>query len=752
MGSSASEPNSPKPGGLLARLFGASQAAKAGDNKNKAANDAAPVAPVIIDGATAMAAAGIERAAAAAESVPLAVPLPESEDGEVALIEELPPVAEAPPAPVDVPPAPATNAPPAPVAPPIEEVAVPPQLCPICSAPRKGTQSYCDDCGWMFPPGGAAPAPVAGKPASNPAPASRLMDRYELGALQSERGGLSRFRGTDYGLDGQAVPVVILRMAEPEAAEIMSDEQATPVTDESAEEMEILPAFDQLPPEAVPMATIEGEPIWPSIAWEKALLDKAQSPFLPRVLDSFSDGGFDYLVEEVPQGRSLWDAWDDPDATSVERYGALAQIARGIKEIHEAGAIFEAMRPDYFVIAEGGQARLNELGDLLPLPLPPDFSARASLYTPPEIVLSADQADARADLYGFGAMLYALEYLHHDLAESDFQMQFNPKLITDRCPDVHPAFFRIVSKTFVRDVNTRFPTDEAVKEDPSGFTELIRTLEVCGRAFDAVRFDIAAWTTTGMVRTGNEDALALLHAVESRQDELTEYSMLLLADGMGGYEAGEVAAAMAIASLRKYLLKEKMFAALAGDSPPPADQFNVEGCKQILQAALKHANKEVYTASRTPGVGKRGMGCTAEAIYVDPHNLVVGHVGDSRTYHLAQGRLIQITRDQTFVNRMVELGALTPEEAEDHPRKNELQQAIGGQPDVQPGLYHARIKRGDWIVVCSDGLSNHIPPEDLQKMLLREATSAEEAARRLLNLVNLRGATDNATVIIIRAC
>jgi protein phosphatase len=110
-----------------------------------------------------------------------------------------------------------------------------------------------------------------------------------------------------------------------------------------------------------------------------------------------------------------------------------------------------------------------------------------------------------------------------------------------------------------------------------------------------------------------------------------------------------------------------------------------------------------------------------------------------------------LTRDQTFVNRMVELGALTPEEAEDHPRKNELQQAIGGQPDVVPGLYHGKLQRGDWIVVCSDGLSNHIPPEDLQRMLLREATSAEEAARRLLNLVNLRGATDNATVVIVRA-
>jgi protein phosphatase len=146
------------------------------------------------------------------------------------------------------------------------------------------------------------------------------------------------------------------------------------------------------------------------------------------------------------------------------------------------------------------------------------------------------------------------------------------------------------------------------------------------------------------------------------------------------------------------------------------------------------------------------MGCTAEAVYIDRRNVIVGHVGDSRTYHLSRGRLVQLTRDQTLVNRLVELGQLTAEEAEDHPRKNELQQAIGGQPDVAPGTYSAKLRRGDWVLVCSDGLSNHITNKELETMLTREAAgSAEEAARRLLNLVNLRGATDNATIVVVRA-
>jgi protein phosphatase len=145
------------------------------------------------------------------------------------------------------------------------------------------------------------------------------------------------------------------------------------------------------------------------------------------------------------------------------------------------------------------------------------------------------------------------------------------------------------------------------------------------------------------------------------------------------------------------------------------------------------------------------MGCTAEVVYVDGRNVVVGHVGDSRTYHLHEGRLIQLTRDQTLVNRLVELGSLTPEEAETHPRRNELQQAIGGQPDVQPGVYHGVMKPGDWVLVCSDGLTNHVSNRDLSQMLLSEATSAEMAARRLINLTNIEGATDNATVVVVRA-
>jgi protein phosphatase len=294
---------------------------------------------------------------------------------------------------------------------------------------------------------------------------------------------------------------------------------------------------------------------------------------------------------------------------------------------------------------------------------------------------------------------------------------------------------------------------------------LIRTLEALKRTHDNVRLEVASWTSTGIVRTGNEDAFALLHAVESRQDDLGEALLIILCDGMGGYEAGEVAAALTIQSLRQQLSRIRPFSVAAGESPFATDPLAhttpgeghalhpvaVEEVKQSIKAALREANKLVFQTSRAPGSKRRGMGCTAEVVYIDGRNVIVGHVGDSRTYHLHEGRMIQLTRDQTLVNRLVELGTLSAEEAETHPRRNELQQAIGGQPDVEPGLYHGTMSPGDWVLVCSDGLTNHVNAKDLLQMLQSEAASAEMAARRLVNLTLIEGATDNVTVVVARA-
>src|SRR5439155_11074027 len=398
-----------------------------------------------------------------------------------------------------------------------------------------------------------------------------------------------------------------------------------------------------LPASSTETVILPFQPPWPSVAWERYFLEKIQHPALPGILDSFTEDGCDYLVEESRSGRPFWDAWDDPNAATEQRFGWLQQLAMAMQQMHQFGVVVESLRPEILSVSMEGAVLFNDLSDLLALPLPAAALIRSSFYTAPELVQTPDQTDARADLFGFGALLYVL-FMGRELADMDFERAGLPKPFLPQFPDVHPLLGRLVTKTFCADRDARLPTDEAIEEDATGFKELIRLLGVCRRTLDQARLDIAAWTTSGMVRTYNEDAFAFWHQVGSQEDYQEESALVLLTDGMGGTAAGEVAASLAIQSFKKKLLSQPMFAGLAGNVAVDRTPFEVEACKQLLASVLKEASAEIFAASQS-GVGKRGMGCTAEVVFIAGRNLVVGHAGDSRIYHLHEGRLIQLTQD-----------------------------------------------------------------------------------------------------------
>jgi PPM family protein phosphatase len=487
--------------------------------------------------------------------------------------------------------------------------------------------------------------------------------------------------------------------------------------------------------------------IWPSLAWEERLRGRCKHMGLPRVLGRFNDHDYAYLALEVPHGVNLWDAWDDPAWPTAEKFGWLIQLADLFQVLHAAGAILEELRPDQVVLTPAGQVVLTDTGNLLPLPLPRDVPIVATCATPPELLTGA-WIDARSDLFCFGALVYSL-LLGRELTDLDFHAPGVPKSYLERFPAAHPLLGRLLSKTFVADVDRRFPTSEGVAEDPTGFHELINMLEQCQRTLGRVRLETASWSTTGMVRSGNEDAFAVLQTSVGRQDELEDYTLVMVADGMGGSEAGEVAAALAVKSLYETLGTQPPFSRVSEETDVTPPTICREQYGTRVTEALKEANRRVYLASRQ-GIGRRGMGCTAEVIFSDGRHLVVGHVGDSRTYRLSRGKLTQITKDQTYISRLLEQGEITPEEAEIHPRRAELQQAIGGWSDVDPQVADVPLEPGDWVLVCSDGLSNQIKAPIIQAVLER-SSSAESAARHLINLANLYGAGDNVTAVVMHA-
>ena len=639
-------------------------------------------------------------------------------------------------------------------------------LCKVCGSRREQDNSSCQDCGYYFTELDLAGAVVVADGVGASVGSDFVIaGRYKSTKVLREFAGVKIQAGVDIEAPGGPVDVLIYSQADAGEQIIETAKEVAPETDESDD---FLPSFDDALLSGSGGIEVTSEMpkllVWPNLGWLRSTLDAADTVGLPKVLFGGTENSTNYLVLEIPTGKDLWEVWDDESQNASIRFSYLQDLARILVSLHKVGGFLEFVRPESVVLTSEGKLKLKDVLEILPLPFPPGSPVRGTLYTPPELLSGKGCTSPRPSLYSFGALIYSLEILHRELSENDFEKPGVPKPFIPRFPDIHPAFGRLISKTFRTEIHPRFPTDEAGRDDKSGFTELIATLASVGRSLDRCRLEIASWTTTGMVRTGNEDAFALMHATESRQDDLTDTALVFLADGMGGYEAGEIAAAMTMQILRQNLTMNKMFAQFAGGSafandaasPPPKGEthapaeLDVEACKMLFKGALKDANRQIFTASRAPGSKRRGMGCTAEAAYIDGKNLVVGHVGDSRVYHLSQGELIQVTRDQTLVNRLVELGSITAEEAEDHPRKNELQQAIGGQPDVEVGIYHARVLPGDWVFVCSDGLTNHISNKDLKTMLANEAQSAQMAARRLVNLANIEGATDNATVVVIR--
>ncbi|MBK9034537.1 MAG: Stp1/IreP family PP2C-type Ser/Thr phosphatase [Myxococcales bacterium] len=251
---------------------------------------------------------------------------------------------------------------------------------------------------------------------------------------------------------------------------------------------------------------------------------------------------------------------------------------------------------------------------------------------------------------------------------------------------------------------------------------------------------MSARSDVGRVRTKNEDAFSVADLDDGARlesgpaprsfDVRARGILLVVSDGMGGHAAGEVASAMVVDSLRRSL------------EVPGLDTSSMQ---RLIDNAVKRANTDVFEAARA--TRKAGMGATLTAVLVHHHEAYVAGVGDSRAYILRQGRLRQITKDQSFVQLLVDAGALTLEEAKLSNQKNLILQGMGLKDDVQVSIGRLQLRRGDRLLLCSDGLSNLVSDDELRAVLISERDLAA-ACERTIELANSRGGDDNITAIV----
>ncbi|HSQ66372.1 MAG TPA: Stp1/IreP family PP2C-type Ser/Thr phosphatase [Polyangiaceae bacterium] len=259
-----------------------------------------------------------------------------------------------------------------------------------------------------------------------------------------------------------------------------------------------------------------------------------------------------------------------------------------------------------------------------------------------------------------------------------------------------------------------------------------------------IKLAVAAKTDVGKVRTNNEDAFVVADLnrgdpvnVESSPgdfDVVERGVLMAVSDGMGGEQAGEVASALVVETLRK---------AMAEDAPE-SEESNSAITKAIEAAVIK-ANEEVFAAAKDPG--KRGMGATLTAVYIQRDTAYIAEIGDSRAYLIRGRRVRQMTKDQSFVQLLLDSGAISEEEAKNYPHKNIILQAIGQQKVLNTAVGKLELRRGDRLILCSDGLSNKVAPEEMREVVC-DATSLSNACAKLVALANERGGDDNATVVL----
>jgi len=263
-----------------------------------------------------------------------------------------------------------------------------------------------------------------------------------------------------------------------------------------------------------------------------------------------------------------------------------------------------------------------------------------------------------------------------------------------------------------------------------------------------VKVSVFGKTDLGRTRDHNEDSFLVADLTTreaSLQPAVREHTvgpkgtLLLVADGMGGAASGEVASQMAIESVYQHLLTT--WCTEDGSEP--------ETFATRLREAVEETNRKIYTAARERPEHK-GMGTTATAVGVLADQLYLAQVGDSRAYLIRGGEATQITKDQSLMQRLIDAGELTEEEAEKSERKNIILQALGPDQKVKVDLTHQAVRQGDMIVVCSDGLSGQVRREEIAAVVSPPGKDLVEASGELIDLANARGGPDNITVIVAR--
>ena len=243
-------------------------------------------------------------------------------------------------------------------------------------------------------------------------------------------------------------------------------------------------------------------------------------------------------------------------------------------------------------------------------------------------------------------------------------------------------------------------------------------------------YEIHADTDTGLARDNNEDAVAF--------DSPT--GLCILADGMGGYNAGEIASGMATAFIKSEMSR---WLSQAGKNA------NAKDVRRAMEICVQNANHSIFNAANS-NPQYTGMGTTLVVGVFQVDRLVIGHIGDSRCYRLRGDTFVQITKDHSLLQEQIDAGLITPEQALTSANKNLVTRALGVEDAVLLDVTEHIVEVGDIYLMCSDGLSDMVRDQAILEVMLPHAT-LEQTGKQLISAANANGGRDNISVILAQA-
>ncbi|HEX9795752.1 MAG TPA: PP2C family serine/threonine-protein phosphatase [Anaerolineales bacterium] len=242
--------------------------------------------------------------------------------------------------------------------------------------------------------------------------------------------------------------------------------------------------------------------------------------------------------------------------------------------------------------------------------------------------------------------------------------------------------------------------------------------------------------SVGIERDHNEDALFVLLLNASGFDAIPDFGLFVVADGMGGHRSGERASAISVQTVARRITQETLLRFF-----DESGRGDIPALHELLREALEEANRSVV--EMVPGGGT-----TLTAAVLLGEQLTIGHVGDSRAYLVKDGTTEVITRDHSLVERLRELGQLTPDEAATHPQRNVLYRAIGQGDNLEVDVFTQPIPRGGYVLLCSDGLWGEVPDEEILR-IISQSTDLQQACEELVRAANAAGGPDNITAVLV---